>query len=589
MPRATWPPRATCRTRWPARCGTRWRRIEGDVLAFLPGMGEIRRTHAALAGCGALVLPLHGDLPPAEQDRALRPAEGRRVVLATSIAETSLTVPGVRVVVDGGWRRTPRLDGATGLTRLTTLRDQPGRGRAAGRPGRAGSAGRRGPAVVRGAAPRPGAVRPAGDPGGRAVRPGCWTALAWGTAPEALPFPDPPPPGALAAARALLATWARWPGADHAAGRRMAELGAHPRLAAMMLAARSPPERALAADLAALLEERDPLREREHPPTSPCGWKRWPGGATPTGARWRASARPPASIAAGCARRRRRRRPGAAAGRRLPRPHRAAPGRGRVVPPVRRRRRQAAPARPAGPRAAAGRGARWSWALRAIRLAAPLDPADLPPRTACTETVENGFDPATGAVLSRRRRRLGALVLEDRTAAADPARRRAPWPRWSDASWTRCPGPTPPGSCRRGPPAARPRPGGGRPVGRRAAGRCGDWLAPHLLGIAKLADAAARPARRCCAPGWAGRMRRAWTATCRRTWRCRAAGRRSTTRSRCRCRGAGPGVLRAAHHAGAGRRRGAAAARAAVAGRAAGGDHGRPGRVLGRCLGRRAA
>src|SRR6185437_5459952 len=69
---------------------------EGDILAFLPGMGEIRRTQAALDRCGAVVLPLHGDLPAADQDRALRPAEdGRRVVLATSIAETSLTVPGV--------------------------------------------------------------------------------------------------------------------------------------------------------------------------------------------------------------------------------------------------------------------------------------------------------------------------------------------------------------------------------------------------------------------------------------------------------------------------------------------------------------
>ena len=83
---------------------------DGDVLVFLPGMAEIRRALAALEGCGALVLPLHGDLPPGEQDRALQPADGRRVVLATSIAETSLTVPGVRVVVVGGWRRAPRLD-----------------------------------------------------------------------------------------------------------------------------------------------------------------------------------------------------------------------------------------------------------------------------------------------------------------------------------------------------------------------------------------------------------------------------------------------------------------------------------------------
>ena len=83
----------------------------GDILAFLPGMAEIRRAQSALDGCGALVLPLHGDLPAAEQDRALRPAEGRRVVLATSIAETSLTVPGVRVVVAGagcrGWTPPP--------------------------------------------------------------------------------------------------------------------------------------------------------------------------------------------------------------------------------------------------------------------------------------------------------------------------------------------------------------------------------------------------------------------------------------------------------------------------------------------------
>jgi ATP-dependent helicase HrpB len=109
---------------------------QGDILAFLPGMAEIRRTEAALDRCGALVLPLHGELPPAEQDRALRPADGRRVVLATSIAETSLTVPGVRIVVDGGWRRAPRLDPSTGLTRLATLRIS--RAAAEQRAGRAG-------------------------------------------------------------------------------------------------------------------------------------------------------------------------------------------------------------------------------------------------------------------------------------------------------------------------------------------------------------------------------------------------------------------------------------------------------------------
>ncbi|MBX9699879.1 MAG: DEAD/DEAH box helicase, partial [Acetobacteraceae bacterium] len=94
----------------------------GDVLAFLPGWGEIRRTAERLGGVDAEVLPLHGEMPPAEQDRALTPSERRKVVLATSIAETSLTVPGVRIVVDGGFRRTPRLDAATGLARLATVR-----------------------------------------------------------------------------------------------------------------------------------------------------------------------------------------------------------------------------------------------------------------------------------------------------------------------------------------------------------------------------------------------------------------------------------------------------------------------------------
>src|SRR4051794_13298343 len=139
---------------------------DGDILAFLPGMAEIRRAQAALEGCGALVLPLHGDLPPAEQDRALRPAETRRVVLATSIAETSLTVPGVRIVVDGGWRRTPRLDPSTGLTRLTTVRIS--RAAADQRAGRAGPPPPPAPApplpASRAPPPPKGPAAPAGGP-----------------------------------------------------------------------------------------------------------------------------------------------------------------------------------------------------------------------------------------------------------------------------------------------------------------------------------------------------------------------------------------------------------------------------------------
>ena len=181
---------------------------DGDILAFLPGMAEIRRTQAALEGCGALVLPLHGDLPPAEQDRALRPAEGRRVVLATSIAETSLTVPGVRIVVDGGWRRAPRLDPATGLTRLTTLRIS----RAAAEQ-RAGRAGREAPGVAirlwstalhRGLA----AVSTGRRSSRRSWRRWHWTAPPGARRRATLAFLDPPPAGALAAAAALLTrTW----------------------------------------------------------------------------------------------------------------------------------------------------------------------------------------------------------------------------------------------------------------------------------------------------------------------------------------------------------------------------------------------
>ena len=240
---------------------------DGDILGFLPGMAEIRRTQAALAGCGALVLPLHGDLPPAEQDRALRPAEGRRVVLATSIAETSLTVPGVRIVVDGGWRRAPRLDPVHRADAAGDAADFARRRRAAGRPGGPRGAGRGDPPVV---ARRCIADLPPST-GRRSSRRSCrrwrWTAPPGARRPAIWPFLDRPPPGALAAATALLGELGALDreGRITDAGRRMASLGAHPRLAAMMLAAETPGEAALAADLAALLEERDPLRSPDAP------------------------------------------------------------------------------------------------------------------------------------------------------------------------------------------------------------------------------------------------------------------------------------------------------------------------------------
>jgi ATP-dependent helicase HrpB len=239
---------------------------EGDVLAFLPGWGEIRRTAERLGGVAADVLPLHGELPPAEQDRALAPGARRKVVLATSIAETSLTVPGVRIVVDGGFRRAPRLDPASGLTRLVTVRIS----RAAAEQ-RAGRAGRTAPGV---------AIRLWSEALHRGLpqqdRPEILEAelsglaldiAAWGAAPGDLAFLDPPPAGAMAAARAVLTDLDALDaeGRITGTGRRMARLGTHPRLARMLLEAADEGEAAMAADLAALLEERDPIRDREAP------------------------------------------------------------------------------------------------------------------------------------------------------------------------------------------------------------------------------------------------------------------------------------------------------------------------------------
>jgi ATP-dependent helicase HrpB len=401
---------------------------EGDILAFLPGMAEIRRAQAGLGGCGALVLPLHGELPQSDQDRALRPAETRRVVLATSIAETSLTVPGVRIVVDGGWRRTPRLDPATGLTRLTTLRiSRAAADQRAGRAGReaAGVAIRLWSAALHRGLPafdRPEILEAELS----ALVLDC---AAWGTPPAELAFQDRPPAGALAAATALLTDLGAIDSAARITetGGLMARLGAHPRLAAMLLSAETPDRVALAADLAALLEERDPLRAPEAPSDITLRL---------------------AAIAHGDQ--------GADRGT-LSRIRRAAEQyrrRMRINPAIRadgdpghllaaafpdriaQRRGEAGSFRLSG-----GGGARLPRAdplstanllvvaalelktSARIRLAAPLDPDDLPPILAArvTEQVEGGVDPTTGSVLARRRRRLGALVLSDRTEPADPA------------------------------------------------------------------------------------------------------------------------------------------------------------------------
>jgi ATP-dependent helicase HrpB len=240
----------------------------GDVLVFLPGQREIARVQAALqaaliaaeAGRNVDVLALHGELPIEQQSRVLQPdPEGRRrVVLATNVAESSVTLPGVRVVIDAGLAREPRYDPNSGFSRLDAVAiSQASADQRAGRAGRvaAGWAWRLWPQSQR--------LEPQRRPEMAQVELAALALelAAWGS--DDLRFVDPPPAGALAAARELLQRLGALSAGNTltALGKRMLGLGTHPRMAAMLLSARNPREQALAADLAALLEARDPLRQ----------------------------------------------------------------------------------------------------------------------------------------------------------------------------------------------------------------------------------------------------------------------------------------------------------------------------------------
>ncbi|CUH40116.1 ATP-dependent RNA helicase HrpB [Jannaschia seosinensis] len=206
--------------------------VPGDVLAFLPGEGEIRRCAAVLGECGAEVRPLYGALPFAEQQAAIRPGAGRKVVLATAIAETSLTIEGVRAVVDGGLARRARFDPGSGMTRLVTERVT--RAEAAQRAGRAGRVAE-GVAFLNWTRGEEGGMRAFPDPEiASADLAGLALELAvWGS--DDLAFLTPPPPPALAEARALLEGLGALSGGritDH--GRALAAMPLHPRLAHML-------------------------------------------------------------------------------------------------------------------------------------------------------------------------------------------------------------------------------------------------------------------------------------------------------------------------------------------------------------------
>lgn len=234
----------------------------GDVLVFLPGTGEINRIRQTIEGSVSSVdvLSLHGSLGADEQDRAVRPGARRRVVLATSIAETSLTIPGVRVVIDAGLARRPRFSPATGMTRLETLRVS--RATADQRRGRAG---RTASGVCYRLWHEHEELLPAAAPEilEADLAPLALDLAAAGIAdPAELRWIDAPPAGAFSAARALLREL-QLVGTDGrlaAAGRRAAAMPVHPRLAHMMLRTRSKAARRMAGQLAALLNERDPIR-----------------------------------------------------------------------------------------------------------------------------------------------------------------------------------------------------------------------------------------------------------------------------------------------------------------------------------------
>ncbi|MCW3817547.1 ATP-dependent helicase HrpB [Micromonospora sp. DR5-3] len=275
----------------------------GDVLVFLPGAGEIAAVGARLVDLpdSVTVLPLHGRLPGAAQDAVLRlPAAGRgesaspggtRVVLATAVAESSLTVPGVRVVVDAGLSRVPRTDLARGLGALVTVPVS----RAAATQ-RAGRAGREGPGAVYRCwseatharlAPQPEPEIATADLTGFALE-----LAAWGDPDGAgLALPDPPPPAALTVARETLTTLGAVDadGRITARGRAIAAAGAHPRLARALLDGAERVGADRAAEVVALLAD-ETLAGPGDDLTAL--WRRLRGGTDQAAtARWRAEVR----------------------------------------------------------------------------------------------------------------------------------------------------------------------------------------------------------------------------------------------------------------------------------------------------------
>ena len=397
----------------------------GSVLAFLPGAAEIRRVQTLLAerrrlDPSVIVVGLSAALDLEAQNRAIAPAPpGRRkIVLATAVAETSLTIEGIRIVVDSGLARVPRFEPETGLTRLETVRVS-----RASADQRRGRAGRTAPGLCLRLwdAPQTAALEPHARPEILAADLSSLVLdlASWGvTDPARLKFLDPPPAAALAQARRLLQELAAIDadGRITAFGRRLRALALPPRLAAMLIAAAADHQQELAADVAAILTERglggDHADLRHRLDAFRSDRSRWAQDVRRMARRWAAAAsdrsRPPGPIAPLS--------PGAVLASAFA--DRIAKNRGGG----------------GGFLLANGRGAHLDEALALARepylavadlsgpaagsrilLAAPISLAEIEARFAShiadEEAVE--FDPVRGGLRARRRRRLGAIVLSE--------------------------------------------------------------------------------------------------------------------------------------------------------------------------------
>ncbi|CAK0760785.1 ATP-dependent RNA helicase HrpB [Gammaproteobacteria bacterium] len=432
----------------------------GDVLAFLPGAGEIRRAQEMLGQAPECALDtdvvlhaLYGDLSQEAQDQALLPdRKGRRkVVLTTPIAETSLTIEGITTVVDAGLARVPRFDPGSGLTRLETIRIS--QSSAAQRAGRAG---RLGPGVCRRlwseATQQSLATRTSPEVLSADLAGFVLDLALWGVEATALEWLDPPPAGPLAQARALLQTLDALDsvGRITTVGRSLAELPLHPRLAHLLRAAQELGTAGLAADIAAILSGRDLLRsDPSRKSERSCDLSIRLEALTAFRRGGRAAALSQGADPFACSQ-------AEATARQLRSLVKASPPQGPVVPiEVGRVLALAYPDRVAGRRAgeteryllSGGRGVRLSLGdpmgrypllvaahLDAgrgegvIHLAAPIELADV--REVLAHHIQSQdrleWDEPTGAVLARREERLGELLLETRPLARpDPEAVRA--------------------------------------------------------------------------------------------------------------------------------------------------------------------